>query len=84
MDSQLKHKQHYVFQRYLSAWTINNQVWCKRNGKKFPTGTINVAQQRDFYRIKDLNDDEKKFLSIMWRKKSDETKEIMASLMLLH
>ena len=77
MDLQLKHKQHYVFQRYLSAWTINNQLWCCRNGKKFLTGTINVAQQRDFYRIVDLNDDEKRFLSIIWRKQADETKEIM-------
>lgn len=63
MDVELKYKQHYVFQRYLSAWTTNNQLWCNRNGKKFSTGTINVAQQRDFYRIMDLNEDEKKFLS---------------------
>ncbi|MBQ8620167.1 MAG: DUF4238 domain-containing protein [Clostridia bacterium] len=84
MNVELKHKQHYVFQRYLSAWTKENQLCCKRKGKKFSTGTINVAQQRDFYRIMDLNDDEKKFLSIMWRKKSDETKEIMANYIRLY
>lgn len=53
-----KRRHHYVYQRYLSAWTVNDQLWCRRKGKIFPSDTINVAQQRDFYRLRPVNQDE--------------------------
>lgn len=56
-----KRKQHYVFQAYLSAWTNDNKLWCLRDKHLFQSATINIAQERDFYRIKPLNDDEKRF-----------------------
>lgn len=59
-----KRKQHYVFQAYLDAWTENGKLWCMYDKKTFQTGTMNVAQERDFYRIKPLNEDEKRFYDI--------------------
>lgn len=64
MDNK-KRKQHYVFQAYLNSWTDDGKLCCMRDKKNvFKTGTINVAQERDFYRIKPLNEDEKKFYNL--------------------
>lgn len=64
-----KRKQHYVFQAYLASWAIKRQVWCCRDRKIFKSNTINIAQERDFYRIQPLNDDEKNFY-LFFHKKS--------------
>ena len=74
----IKHRQHYVFQAYLKSWVRNNQIWCARNKEKiFAANTVNVAQERDFYRIKDINNDEMRFLSLIWKKQPQETEEIL-------
>ncbi|PKM75380.1 MAG: hypothetical protein CVU92_01670 [Firmicutes bacterium HGW-Firmicutes-17] len=71
-----KRKQHYVFQAYLSAWTENNQLWCKRpDCEPFKTTTMNVGQERDFYRIKPLNIHEIKFLELFLPEMSQESKK---------
>jgi hypothetical protein len=75
-----KRRQHYVFQSYLNAWTNEEKLWCMRNKKnKFETGTINVAQERDFYRIKPLNEDEKKFCNLFLNRMSVDVKKAMSS-----
>lgn len=71
----IKHKHHYVFQAYLNHWAKDDQIWCCRKNKVFLTNTLNIAQERDFYRIKDLNVDEEKFLSIFLYNQSKETRE---------
>lgn len=74
----IKHRQHYVFQAYLNRWVTNNQIWCCRNGKScFSTNTVNIAQQRDFYRIKEINEDEEKFILLFLHKQPKENVEIM-------
>ena len=80
----VKHRQHYVFQAYLKEWTKNDQIWCFRDGKKFLTNTINIAQERDFYRVLDANDDEKRFLSMFWYKQPNETEDILRKQMELY
>lgn len=71
----IKHKQHYVFQAYLKAWTTKDQIWCCRNRRKcFLTNVLNIAQERDFYRIKDLNSDEEKFIMLILHKQPQEIK----------
>ena len=60
-----KRKHHYVFQAYLNAWIVDGKLWSLRNKKVlFHTNTINIAQERDFYRLKPLNEDEFKFYQI--------------------
>jgi hypothetical protein len=49
-------RQHYVSQAYLSAWTDGTRLFCLRGGKVFAASTRDVAQQRDFYRLRELTD----------------------------
>jgi hypothetical protein len=51
-------KQHYVWQHYLRAWSIDNQLYCKRGNSIFRTSTENVAQERYFYEAVQLNETE--------------------------
>lgn len=75
---QKKRKHHYVFQRYLSAWTINGKLWCEREGKVFSTGTGDVAQERDFYRLRPLNEDEIRFHNMVLGNGSPEVQRAMS------
>ncbi len=72
-----KRKHHYVFQAYLSSWTNENQIWCCRNQKKFLTNTINIAQERDFYRLKPLNADEYKLYQCFIKDYSPDVKNAL-------
>lgn len=55
-----KRRQHFVYQGYLRAWTNEEKLYCLRKANKTPfqTSTANVANKRDFYRIKQLNKEE--------------------------
>lgn len=55
-------RQHYVWRKYLRAWAPNDQIWCVRDGSPFYTNLMNVAQERDFYKLHDLTVEEAKFL----------------------
>lgn len=76
--SEKKRKQHYVFQAYLLAWAKNEKIWCvRKNGKPFNTNTINVAQERDFYRVTPLNNDERRFLKLIYADRSAEVQKAL-------
>jgi len=49
-----KRRQHYVWQYYLKAWATDDTVACLRDGRVFRTGTINLALETDFYRLREL------------------------------
>jgi hypothetical protein len=72
-----KRRQHYVFQAYLTSWATNQQVWCCRDGNIFKSNTINIAQERDFYRIKPLNDYELKFFLLFHKKSHPDVRKAM-------
>lgn len=58
----MKKKQHYIWKYYLRSWTLNNKIWCGRNGKCFPTALENIGQKRFFYKAEPLNELEKKLV----------------------
>lgn len=52
-----KVKQHYVFKKYLSKWLDNNHIHCLRDKTNYFTpNLVNVAQEREFYRVGELNE----------------------------
>lgn len=50
-----KRKQHYVWEHYLKAWAVAGRVWCQRGETRFRPSTDNVANERDFYRLKEMS-----------------------------
>lgn len=51
----IKQRQHYVSRYYLTAWTNDKkQIFCLRDGKIFSSSLMNVAQERFFYKIQNL------------------------------
>src|SRR4051812_21425524 len=57
-------RQHYVWKKYLEPWTSEGKVWCLRQngGDPFYTNPINVAVERDFYKLTDLTADDLTFI----------------------
>jgi Protein of unknown function (DUF4238) len=47
-----KKRHHYVWQHYLKLWARkDDQIFCLRKGKIFPSHTKNVAMESDFYKL---------------------------------
>lgn len=60
-------RQHYVWARYLRAWTNNGNIlsWHIPNGKRFATNPTNVANRRYFYGLAEMSDADVVFLRRM-------------------
>jgi uncharacterized protein DUF4238 len=53
-----KRRQHYVWRHYLTAWETAGKVWCQMGDRRFATDAINVGNERDFYRLKELSEND--------------------------
>ncbi|EJR53758.1 DUF4238 domain-containing protein [Bacillus sp. FSL W8-0519] len=54
-----KRGQHYVWRYYLTSWTDDSEkLSCLRNNNLFPANPKKIAKARDFYRLRDLSQDE--------------------------
>lgn len=79
-NAQLKNNQHYVFQSYLKAWCVDNEVWVYKRGTKIKRrGTKSLLYAYRFYELKDLNEDELKFIELCMivAKMTDAEKQLM-------
>ncbi|MCT7443512.1 DUF4238 domain-containing protein [Aliarcobacter cryaerophilus] len=75
-------KQHYVSKFYLKAWIVDKKenLFCLRDNKIFLSNIINLAQERYFYEIKEINDKEIDFLKrIIFQNKNSELVKSMLS-----
>ena len=50
-----KRHHHYVWREYLRAWAPDDYIWCCRNGKIFRPNLMGIGQERDFYKLKQLS-----------------------------
>jgi hypothetical protein len=50
-----KRRHHFVWQYYLKPWTVNGRIACWRKGQVFWTDPVNVAVEKDFYRLRDIS-----------------------------
>lgn len=59
-----KKKQHYVWRKYLRAWSEKDKIWTfhKKKDKVFQSGLMGVGVQNYFYRLIDFNQIEEQFL----------------------
>jgi hypothetical protein len=46
-----KRRQHHVWQQYLKAWSVGGLLYVLMDSGIFPTGTTEIAVERDFYKI---------------------------------
>ena len=70
MNSNKKRRHHYVWRKYLRAWAIDEKIYCLRDGKIINPNLMGVAQQRDFYKLNDLSDDDIEFIKKLIIEKS--------------
>ncbi len=57
-----KRRHHYVWKDYLRAWAHGEKIFCLLRGKLLDDKLENVAQERDFYELKALSEDDVAFL----------------------
>lgn len=62
--SSVKKRQHYVWRKYLRAWTNDESIWTffKKLGKIERPGLMGVAQEKYFYKVEDFTEEEETFL----------------------
>ncbi len=66
--------QHYVWQHYLNAWTVDGTFCCyrQRDKKLFATQPKVVASESYFYEVQQLTDADNKFLEDVISQAADE------------
>ncbi|TKA92654.1 DUF4238 domain-containing protein [Halopseudomonas bauzanensis] len=62
LSLQKKKKQHFVWRKYLKAWSENDSIYCLMDGRVFKSGLMGVGQERYFYKLKELTEAELKFI----------------------
>ncbi|TGM85069.1 DUF4238 domain-containing protein [Leptospira bouyouniensis] len=61
-----KRRHHFVWQYYLNHWSEDGKtIYCLQENKIFKTNTENLANVRDFYKLKKLNQKQIYFLEYM-------------------
>lgn len=60
-----KRKQHYIWRYYLNAWATDEQIFCLRENKIFKTNLMNIGNIRDFYRLKELSNQDIEILNLL-------------------
>jgi hypothetical protein len=53
--TQVTHRQHYVWQKYLEPWTHNGKIWFQYKGQIREGPTNSILFGRDFYKFVPLN-----------------------------
>jgi hypothetical protein len=51
----VKRRHHYVWKKYLKAWSTDDLIWCRQGRKIFNPNLDNVAVCKDFYTLKELS-----------------------------
>ena len=68
MHLEKKKKQHFVWRKYLRKWTTNEKIFCLMGENIFEAGLMNIGQEKYFYKLKELTDQEIFFLKAVIEK----------------
>lgn len=68
----IKKRQHYVSRYYLKAWACNKErIYCLRENKIFQSNLMGVAQEKYFYELQNLTENEQKIIHFLGIEKSN-------------
>jgi hypothetical protein len=76
-------RQHHVWRSYLDAWATDSKIWCLQNGRAFETNVINVAVERDFYKLHDLTDADIFLIRSLMKEISPPAKQVLENFILM-
>lgn len=78
-------RQHYVWRSYLEAWATDGKIWCLQDDKSdiFNPNVVNVAVQRDFYKLHTLTDADVQAVRLIFSDRRPETKQIVENFILM-
>src|SRR5688572_22102274 len=51
-----KSRQHHVWKHHLGAWATGGQVWCRQDGRIFPSSPAKLAVEKEYYRLKQIDE----------------------------
>lgn len=54
-----KRRQHQVWEHHLRAWSTDGKVWCRQDGRIFPASPAKLAVEKEYYRLKQLDERDK-------------------------
>lgn len=57
-----KRRHHYVWREYLRAWAVDEKIFCLREDNIINPNLIGIGQQRDFYKLKELDQKDVEFI----------------------
>lgn len=60
----IKRRHHYVWRKYLKTWAEDDLIWCLRNKRIFQSNLMGIAQERDFYKLNKLREDDINFVKL--------------------
>ncbi|WP_421238554.1 DUF4238 domain-containing protein [Aeromonas enteropelogenes] len=60
----IKRRHHYVWRKYLKTWAEDDLIWCLRNKRIFQSNLMGIAQERDFYKLNELREDDINFVKL--------------------
>ncbi|MHB8987700.1 MAG: DUF4238 domain-containing protein [Desulfobulbia bacterium] len=57
-----KRRHHYVWREYLRAWAVDEKIFCLRKNNIINPNLMGIGQQRDFYKLKELDKNDIEFI----------------------
>ncbi len=76
-DQTTTRRQHHVWRSYLEAWATNGKIFCQQGAKIFNSNVINVAVERDFYKLPDLTNKDVLFIRDIMKDSPTSAKEVI-------
>lgn len=68
MHNEKKKRQHFVWQKYLKKWSENEKIICLMDERIFDVGLMKIGQEKYFYKLKELSEQEISFLKALIEK----------------
>lgn len=70
-------RQHHVWRSYLEAWANDDKIFCLQGGRIFNSNVVNVAVERDFYKLHVLTDADLQAIRLLFGNSQTPAKKVV-------